>query len=306
MKFFKLLLLFCLLLISLNSYTQEERIIAPKKAALVGSVPKASLAKPFHITFNIADVNAHAIFFDLESVNAKDYEVINTAVMQVGDGVEYTLTVMPFVLGETEFAPVMWNIEGGQTAKSEPVKLKIDKAETGIIKKDIVDIRGPYRPFDIWFLLKVLIFALLTAFLIILFRKLKNRKPVSAPQKSKVIDNRPLEVKVKARISELLASGLWEAGEYKEFYIELTEILRFYLSKRFSINADVQTTFELLRNIKASKAADILDDARAFLNGADLVKFAKLAPSVKNRETDISILNRIIDKTTPAPAKEGK
>ncbi len=79
-----------------------------------------------------------------------------------------------------------------------------------------------------------------------------------------------------AELQRLLGRNLPGRGLYKEFYIELTMVVRRYIERTHGIRAPEQTTQEFL-----SAAADqptftpeVLSQLRTFLESADLVKFA--------------------------------
>lgn len=81
-------------------------------------------------------------------------------------------------------------------------------------------------------------------------------------------------------LSDLVARGLIAAGEVKAFYFELTMIVRRYIERRHAIRAPEQTTEEFLaaarRNPRFNPA--VLERLRAFLEAADLVKYAARRP----------------------------
>lgn len=69
-------------------------------------------------------------------------------------------------------------------------------------------------------------------------------------------------------LDRLLKKGLPGRGRYKDFYVELTMVVRRYIQRKYGIRAPHLTTEEFLREAKPS------DELRKFLEAADLVKFA--------------------------------
>ena len=69
-------------------------------------------------------------------------------------------------------------------------------------------------------------------------------------------------------LDRLLKKGLPGRGRYKDFYVELTMVVRRYIQRKYGIKAPHLTTEEFLREAKPS------DELRRFLESADLVKFA--------------------------------
>ena len=69
-------------------------------------------------------------------------------------------------------------------------------------------------------------------------------------------------------LDRLLKKGLPGRGRYKDFYVELTMVVRRYIQRKYGISAPHMTTEEFLR------AAKPTDELRRFLESADMVKFA--------------------------------
>lgn len=78
-------------------------------------------------------------------------------------------------------------------------------------------------------------------------------------------------------LDRLLKRGLPGRGYYKDFYVELTLVVRRYIQRKYGIKAPHLTTEEFLR-----EAGDIVRNAeslRAFLTSSDLIKFAGVEAS---------------------------
>ncbi|MGN0853501.1 MAG: hypothetical protein ACI4Q3_09020 [Kiritimatiellia bacterium] len=74
----------------------------------------------------------------------------------------------------------------------------------------------------------------------------------------------------------LLKKGLPGRGFYKDFYVELTMVVRRYIERRHAVRAPNLTTGEFLRAAQDNPAftREALADLRQFLESADMVKFA--------------------------------
>jgi len=85
----------------------------------------------------------------------------------------------------------------------------------------------------------------------------------------------PIE-RAMAELGRLLGRNLPNRGLYKEFYIELTMVVRRYIERSHGIRAPEQTTQEFLAAAAGNPAftRDVLAQLRTFLESADLVKFA--------------------------------
>lgn len=78
----------------------------------------------------------------------------------------------------------------------------------------------------------------------------------------------------------LAHAGFLMRGDLAGFYVELTAVVRRYIERTTSIRAPEQTTAEFLRAMRGHPAFDADQQARlkAFLEAADLVKFAAVRP----------------------------
>lgn len=90
----------------------------------------------------------------------------------------------------------------------------------------------------------------------------------------------PVDVIALNKLNELRDKKLWQQGEVKLYYSELSDVLREYLEKRYQISTQEQTTDEILLSLKQK---EIPQESRTLLNKiltlADLVKFAKEKPT---------------------------
>ncbi len=79
-----------------------------------------------------------------------------------------------------------------------------------------------------------------------------------------------------AELQRLLSRNLPGRGLYKEFYIELTMVVRRYIERTHGIRAPEQTTQEFLAAAanQPTFTPEVLAQLRTFLESADLVKFA--------------------------------
>ena len=89
---------------------------------------------------------------------------------------------------------------------------------------------------------------------------------------------------------------------------ELTDIIRFYMEKRFSIPAEHQTSDEFFHALH--KKQDLLsvtqqDFLRKFLYSADLVKFANISADVSLVEEAAHQAENLVRETIPVPETQG-
>ena len=93
---------------------------------------------------------------------------------------------------------------------------------------------------------------------------------------------------------------LWQNGKIKEYYSELTDILRHYLHQQHNIDAMEMITSEILA---AYDSAGIQPDSRSLLTNvliqADYAKFAKAIPLRSENEQSLAFARQLIETTKP-------
>ena len=91
-------------------------------------------------------------------------------------------------------------------------------------------------------------------------------------------------------LERLLKKGLPGRGRYKDFYVELTMVVRRYIQRRHAVRAPNLTTDEFLRAAAENPAfsREALAELKHFLESADMVKFAgvEATPEMADEATD--------------------
>ena len=109
-------------------------------------------------------------------------------------------------------------------------------------------------------------------YLIFFFRK-KKVKPVA------VVTPLSLYESTMLRLKQLDDKKLWQQDALKEYYSELTDIIRYYLEHRFGVHAMESTSDEILAQLYALPLAMQFQESIKFiLYTADMAKFAKSKP----------------------------
>jgi len=194
----------------------------------------------------------------------------------------YTLTV--FDSGYYVIPPLMVKYKSNPNdsfsiARSEPLLLTVKSVEIDTTAP-IKPIKEPLTmPFHISEILKELligagVLALIAG--VILYFSLRKKKPVLI--KRFVRKEPPHEIALN-KLRELEEKKLWQQGEVKRYYSELSEIIREYIEGRYGIPALESTTDEIMERIDVTGISSKLrDDFRMTLQTSDLVKFAKASP----------------------------
>lgn len=123
------------------------------------------------------------------------------------------------------------------------------------------------------YVLGILVFAILLFFL---WRKYKNRdKPKYVKPKT------PLDFHKEAidKLKEIDKRKLWQSGQVKEYYLEISEVLRNYIDGRYAFNAMESTTDEIVEELQSLGENKALSKKlKEVLQQSDLAKFAKFQP----------------------------
>lgn len=97
-----------------------------------------------------------------------------------------------------------------------------------------------------------------------------------------------------------LENDLTEKNDVKQYYVRITKILREYIENGMKIPALENTTQEIIRSLKKKlKEEALLVQLNADLQLADLVKFAKAAPSKEDHFRILQTSRAFIEKTKP-------
>ncbi len=165
------------------------------------------------------------------------------------------------------------------------------------------DIRDIHPPVKLsWTFKEILPFILIAVAIIavavvlyILWRKRKQRLgdlPVWTPPPI------PPHVIAIDKLIELKEKKLWQNGYIKQFYNELTAILKEYLGNSFKFNAPEMTTFELFEaKNKWEVTNEQFRQMRRILSSGDLVKFAKFKADGHENEKNIENAFDFVEKT---------
>ena len=149
-----------------------------------------------------------------------------------------------------------------------------------------------------------LLAAMLAAFVLFLTaRELQQRlrrRHAAGPEATEPVDDRLPEEIAYEELERVAALDLPAQSEFKRHYTLVTDCVRTYLEGLYRIPAMDRTTGELMLALrKARLGGETIPSLRALLEEADLVKFAKLAPSVERARAAVAQARRLIDITKP-------
>ena len=162
-------------------------------------------------------------------------------------------------------------------------------------KADIRDIKGPVSLFNmahVYVLLAIAAVIIFTALIVVFLKKRKKSKKIIAT---------PIpahEIAYEA-LRELMKRDYLKTGKVREYYFELSNIVRHYIEERFQLKAPEMTTEEFLTNLKRSEALNTAQKGtmREFLSHCDMVKFARYLPDEGEIELSYESAEKLIDQT---------
>ncbi|WP_291528683.1 hypothetical protein [Bacteroides sp. UBA939] len=125
--------------------------------------------------------------------------------------------------------------------------------------------------------------------LIYLIMRICDNKPII--RKVKVEPKLPPHQQAMKEIERIKSEKVWQKGQPKEYYTELTDALRTYIKNRFGFNALEMTSSEIIERLLDMEDKEAIADLRVLFQTADLVKFAKHNPLMN--ENDANLINAI-------------
>ncbi|MEN3013867.1 MAG: hypothetical protein ABDH23_04535 [Endomicrobiia bacterium] len=96
------------------------------------------------------------------------------------------------------------------------------------------------------------------------------------------------------KLDELWNKNYINQNLIKEFYFELTEIVRWYVGEKYKVNALELTTEELFLVLKKKAEKNYNVKLKSFLENADLAKFAKHVPEKEQILKDFEMSKELI------------
>ena len=225
---------------------------------------------------------------------------------QAVEGRKFTLTA--FGLGEFILDPVKIEYRVGDGApksiETDKIYITVKSMAKGEDKKDIRGIKATLALIQKlgWILIVPLVLFFLSVLFLIYRKFLKNPELFLKPVQPRL---NPEEEAMNG-LNQLFESDLMRRGKIKEYYLKLSEILRFYFERRFHILTGESTTFEILTGLsKMEIDRALLEKIREVLEWADLAKFAKWVPE----PAQVILINQkskqIIEAAKPAAEPSG-
>ena len=199
------------------------------------------------------------------------YELIKKYGLTQFDSGNYVIPKLPIAIN-------------GKITFSDSILVEVNDVKVDTLKQKMFDIKtvaAAQAPLGNWwkYLLAIIVLILMSYVAYYFYKKNQN-----TPKLEAIVYKSPIE-KATSLLILLEQKELWQKGEIKTYYSELTDIVRNYIEEEIHIPAMESTTSELIvalkkvanqKKMKLSK--ETLSNLEKVLKQADLVKFAKVIP----------------------------
>ncbi len=302
---FRLLTILWLLFLSSALFAQD-------KISVSSNIDKQTITIGDRILYTVTITSDTSLAVDSLTVgtNLGAFEVKDYKPRQVNvkSGVRTTtegFVITTFTTGDYQIPPITihYRTPSGEVKSiaTDPLPIKVNSLLTGEEGADIKPLK-PQKTFPrefptLWVILGA---ALLIGGAVFFWLYRRARKPIDLT--TSVADLRlPWEIALE-ELAKLKESDLIARGEYKLFYLQLSDIFRRYLERRYGISALERTTFEIILEFRKlsldSQEEHIIHD---FLEECDIVKFAKYHPTTDDIETDFITAKEFVMQTRSLP-----
>lgn len=185
-------------------------------------------------------------------------------------------------------------IVGGKTYMTKPLALKVLT-----VPVDTLNTKKFYPPKDVqnnpfswseWLTVVEFSFLFVVALVLAVYltNRLMKRKPVV--KSFKIVKHIPAHQKALVEIERLKNDNTNRETDQKQYYTELTTILRQYIAERFGFDAMEMTSSQIISRLR-SEGNSAIDEVSNLFRTADLVKFAKY--SVLINESDQNLMSAL-------------
>jgi hypothetical protein len=252
-------------------------------------------------------------FSDTLATNVQILEKLKTDTVKISDGrisitTEYLVSsydsgfyYVPEFLFETATEKVTSN-PVGLTVNTVQVNEQTDDINA---EKNIMSAPFSWIELARWSGIGLAAVLIIAIIVLLLMRFVFNKKVTILPETPEVV--LPAHVVALQKLEQIKTEKIWQQGQIKQFYTDITDVIREYLSGAYCINAMEMTTDEIVALVKKNKD---LDEIRLVLKDmlelSDLVKFAKFVPLENENEKAVLDAFMIVEKTTKEEETEEK
>jgi len=195
---------------------------------------------------------------------------------------------------------------------SDSLRVEVDNVVVDTLKQKMYDIKpiAEVTSSKSWIWKLILVLLLLAGIGAFVYWYLKIRQTKKIEEE---LYKTPIE-KATSLLNSLEKKELWQKGEIKAYYSELTDIARTYIEEAIEIPAMESTTSELIEGLRKASlkkkmklSQETIENLERVLKQADLVKFAKSKPldfEITEDRKKIESAIVILDKSIPIVVEE--
>lgn len=188
-----------------------------------------------------------------------------------------------------------------QLVKTDPLLLYVQPMDVDTAQP-IKTIKGPMGApltfLDIlpWLLIALAVI-LIGALIWYIIRRKRQQKPI-LPVREK--PREPAHTEALKALENLQEQKLWQNEKVKEYFTEISHIIRVYLERRFTIPAVESTSGEILEALrKKDFDKQAFKQLKELLEIADLAKFAKYEPLPSENDRALNDAFEVVNLTKP-------
>lgn len=305
---YKWLLLLCFAFVMQANAQKSVSVKIDTNIMLIGDQVKVTFEAilPMNYSGNFP-LFTDTIIGKLEIIDIYDMDtVIKDDLMQIKQ--EYLVT--SFDSGWYSIPPIVFPVLNNDTEEvdsllSAPVyfgviTMPIDTANADAIADINAPIEAPITMREILPFAGIGLGILLILFLAYyLYMRFARKEPIFVRKEK---PKEPAHLIAFRELDSLKDKELWQQGRNKEYYSQLTDIIRNYLDDRFGIYAMEMTTDEIIGAISVGKVLDkeVKNDLFDVLTQADFVKFAKASTLANENEKYLRFAYDFVIKTKVA------
>jgi len=242
--------------------------------------------------------------YAVDTLKNKDkYNLVKKYGLTQFDSGSYTIPRQKIIIGTKTFFT--------DSLKVEVNNVVIDTTKQGLY--DIKPIIEVEKSASNWWKYLLITLLIISAVGFLLYWFIWRKKPLSEEEKIALL---PPYDRAKLALKNLDESPYLEQENLKDYYSELTFIIRKYLDEKVYDRALESTTDELIKRLNILKEGNQVDlskedikNLESILKRADLVKFAKSAPDIELAKIDRTTIDIEIDhvkEALPEPTEEEK
>ena len=272
--------LYILLLFTSTVFAQQKQVITSIDTT------KIKIGAEFKVTFKTSvDTLSKVVFPNLKNFGALEviqsypidtvknnnrYELVKKYGLTQFDSGKYTIPSIKILINNTPFL-------------TDSIPVEVSNVVVDTLKQKMYDIKPIAEVTSskswIWKLLLILLLLVGIGAFVYWFLKKRQTKKIEED-----LFKTPIE-KATNLLNKLEKKELWQKGEIKAYYSELTDIARNYIEEAIDIPAMESTTSELIEGLRIASqkkkmglSQETIENLERVLKQADLVKFAKSKP----------------------------